>query len=75
MPNITGWIEPDIVAYTAKAGGSITLGWIGTDSAQGSYTYGRWAGWNFDASYSSAIYGSSEAVTPESIATAFCIRY
>ena len=75
MPNIIGGIESDIVAYTAKAGGSIIFGWIGTDSAQGSYTYGRWAGWTFDASRSSSIYGSSETVTPESIATAFCIRY
>ena len=69
-PNITGRIgvestrENDTGAF-----------YRGTFSQVGWQSSGGTTGTNFDATRSSAIYGSSETVTPLSESVIFCISY
>ena len=86
LPNITAsspseaaasiWLASDKNAFDSYWSGAIKT-WYGSNWAHGSIANNTTLSWgmNFNASWVSSIYGSSDTVTPLSLKTKFFIKY
>lgn len=75
LPNITGYFYGHDVQMEWDAGGAMQKRLKGSwNDAGGSYHANWWSGVNFNASWSSAIYGASNTVQPASYTVYYIIK-
>ena len=78
MPNITGSVQNDIVTTSISTSDAFINPKYGKGNLMGTTTPG-WArnggAFNFNANSSNTIYGNSNTVTPESLATLVILKY